>query len=71
MGGGCFNAVLSASSFGSFSGGGFSGGGVTAGLEATADSVVPEVEAWLTFRLARRRMSLCLAKVAFFWDGVS
>ena len=44
---------------------------VTAGSEATADSVVPEVEAWLTFRLARRRMSLCLAKVVCFWDGAS
>ena len=36
---------------------------VTAGSEATADSVVPEVEARLTFLLAHRRMSLCLAKV--------
>jgi hypothetical protein len=44
---------------------------VTTGSEATADSWVPEVEALFTFRLARRRMSLCLARVVLFWDGVS
>jgi len=44
---------------------------VTAGLEATADSCFPKVEAQLTFRLACKRMSLCLAKVVLFWLGVS
>jgi hypothetical protein len=39
---------------------------VTAGSEVTADSWFPEVEARLTFLFARRRMSLCLAKVVLF-----
>jgi hypothetical protein len=39
---------------------------VTTGSEVTADSEVPEVEARLTFLLALRRMSLCLAKVVLF-----
>jgi hypothetical protein len=44
---------------------------VTAGSEVTADSWFPEVEARLTFLLALKRMSLCLARVVLFWVGVS
>jgi hypothetical protein len=44
---------------------------VTAGSEATADSVFPEVEARLTDLFARRCCSLCLARTVLFWLGVS
>src|SRR5712671_1031009 len=44
---------------------------VTAGLEATADSWFPEVEALLTLLLACSRASLCLASLVLHWLGES